>query len=50
MTESKSNEEGVDLGNWSVTSLDARSQLSNDIHILGINYFKNNFGCFSLCK
>ena len=46
MTETKRNGDGVDLETGSVTSLDARSQLGNDIHILGINYFKNNFGCF----
>jgi len=46
MTETKRNEDGVDLETGSVTSLDARSQLGSDIHILGINYFKNNFGCF----
>ena len=46
MAETKRNEDGVDLETGSVTSLDVRSQLGSDIHILGINYFKNNFGCF----
>ena len=48
MTESKSNEEGVDLETGSVTSLDARSQLGSDIHILGINYFTKSENIISI--